>query len=78
MVVARRFPRRDSRLNVLQSKAFHVVLKLMLDVPFHDLGCGARAFRLCWPRPAGMRFGRISHCFKIIIRHDLSGAGIAW
>lgn len=45
MVVARRFPRRDSRLNVIQSKVFHSVLKLFMNVPFHDLGCGVRAFR---------------------------------
>lgn len=45
MIVARRFPRRDSRLNVIQSKVFHSVLKLMMDVPFHDLGCGVRIIR---------------------------------
>lgn len=47
MVVARRFPRRDSRINVLQSQGFHFFLArlLMKKLPFRDLGCSARAFR---------------------------------
>lgn len=45
MVVARRYPRLDSKLNIVQSKVFHFLLKLMVDVPFHDLGCGVRAMR---------------------------------
>lgn len=45
MVVGRRFPRRDTGLNVLQSKAFHMLLSWMADVRFHDLGCGVRAMR---------------------------------
>ena len=45
MVVARRFPRRDSKLNVAQSKAFHFLLRSMGEVPFQDLGCGLRLFR---------------------------------
>lgn len=45
MVVARRYPRRDSALNVLQSRVFHGILRMMVDVPFHDLGCGVRVMR---------------------------------
>jgi glycosyltransferase involved in cell wall biosynthesis len=47
MVVARRFPRRDSRINLFQSKAFHFVFEklLMRKLPFRDLGCSARALR---------------------------------
>lgn len=47
MAVARRFPRRDSRINVLQSQGFHFFLErlLMKKLPFRDLGCSARAFR---------------------------------
>lgn len=45
MVVARRFPRRDSALNRIQSKVFHVLLRLIGGVPFLDLGCGLRVFR---------------------------------
>ncbi len=44
MVVARRQPRRDSALNQLQSRAFHWLMRLFLDTPFNDLGCGVRAF----------------------------------
>lgn len=45
MVIARRFPRRDSILNVIQSKVFHFLLNTMIAVPFHDLGCGVRALK---------------------------------
>lgn len=45
MVVARRFPRRDSKLNMVQSGAFHSLLRLMGSVPYRDLGCGVRVFR---------------------------------
>lgn len=45
MVIARRFPRRDSILNVIQSKVFHFLLNTMIAVPFHDLGCSVRALK---------------------------------
>ena len=45
MVIARRFPRRDSILNVIQSKVFHFLLNTMIALPFHDLGCGVRALK---------------------------------
>jgi hypothetical protein len=45
MVVARRWPRRDSLLNRAQSALFHMLLKPVTDFKFHDIGCGVRAFR---------------------------------
>lgn len=44
MVVARRHPRSDSRLNILQSAVFHLLIRSMIEVRFHDLGCGVRVF----------------------------------
>lgn len=44
MVVARRFPRRDSKFNVIASKIFHFLLRSMVAFPFRDLGCNVRAF----------------------------------
>jgi glycosyltransferase involved in cell wall biosynthesis len=45
MVVARRFPRRDSKLNVFQAKVFHLLLRPVTDVSFHDLGCALRVIK---------------------------------
>ena len=45
MVVARRYPRRGSRFNIFSSKVFHILLRSMLEFPFHDLGCSVRAFK---------------------------------
>jgi glycosyltransferase involved in cell wall biosynthesis len=45
MVVARRFPRTDSRLNRLQTALFHWVLRFLTGSGLRDLGCSARAFR---------------------------------
>ena len=45
MVIARRYPRRDTGLNVLQSKVFHSLLRRLAGTGFHDLGCGVRALR---------------------------------
>ncbi len=44
MVVARRYPRSDSKLNILQSAVFHLLIRSMIEVQFHDLGCGVRVF----------------------------------
>ena len=44
MVVARRYPRKDSKINVLQSTVFHFLLRSLIEVQFHDLGCGVRVF----------------------------------
>ena len=45
LVIARRYPRVDSKLNVLQSYFFHMLIGWMVDVGFHDLGCGVRVLR---------------------------------
>jgi glycosyltransferase involved in cell wall biosynthesis len=45
MVIGRRWPRTDSPLNQLQTRAFHWMLRLVTGVPFRDLGCSVRAFR---------------------------------
>ncbi len=45
MVVGRRWPRKDSALNRIQSTAFNALVRSLLKVPFHDLGCGVRVFR---------------------------------
>jgi glycosyltransferase involved in cell wall biosynthesis len=45
MVVARRWPRKDSLLNRIQSRIFHMFLNPVSDFKFHDIGCGVRVFR---------------------------------
>jgi glycosyltransferase involved in cell wall biosynthesis len=45
MVVARRFPRTDSRLNRLQTALFNWLLRTITGSAFRDLGCGVRAFK---------------------------------
>lgn len=45
MAVGRRWPRGDSKINLVQAKVFHGLLKLLLDSPLKDLGCGARALK---------------------------------
>ena len=45
MAVGRRWPRGDSKFNLVQAKVFHGILKLLLDSPLNDLGCGARALK---------------------------------
>lgn len=45
MVLARRWPRKDSLINRLQAKAFNLMLKPISDLRIHDIGCSARAFR---------------------------------
>ena len=44
MVIVRRWPRSDSLINRLQTRAFHLILKWILGVDFHDLGCSIRLF----------------------------------
>ena len=44
MVLARRWPRRDSLLNRIQNKMFNFLLRLSTDLEIHDAGCSARAF----------------------------------
>ena len=45
MVIGRRWPRIDSRINRLQARIFHMILNFIADSSFHDLGCGVRAFK---------------------------------
>lgn len=44
MALARRWPRRDSLMNRLQSKLFNFLLRFSTDLEIHDAGCGVRAF----------------------------------
>jgi len=45
MVIGRRWPRQDSGLKRLQTKAFHSIVKFVADSSFQDLGCGMRALK---------------------------------
>ncbi len=45
MVVVRRWPRTDSRLNQLQTNLFHRVVRSMAGSVSSDIGCGVRLFR---------------------------------
>jgi glycosyltransferase involved in cell wall biosynthesis len=45
LVVARRWPRKDSRLNRIQTKAFHLPIKLLTGLDFQDLGCSVRVMK---------------------------------
>jgi len=45
MVIARRWPRKDSLLNRIQSRIFHMFLNPVSESRFHDIGCGVRVFR---------------------------------
>jgi glycosyltransferase involved in cell wall biosynthesis len=44
MVLARRWPRRDSQMNRLQTRLFNFLLRLSTDLKIHDAGCSARVF----------------------------------
>ena len=44
MVLARRWPRKDSGFNRLQSKLFNVFLRSFTDLEIHDAGCSVRIF----------------------------------
>ena len=44
MVLSRRWPRRDSFLNRLQTRLFNFLLRLSTDLKIHDAGCSARVF----------------------------------
>lgn len=45
MVVVRRWPRSDSRLNRLQTSLFHRIVSLLAGNVSSDIGCGVRMFR---------------------------------
>ena len=45
MVIAWRWPRKDSPVNRLQTNMFHFMFSKITGEKFHDLGCGVRGFR---------------------------------
>ena len=45
MVLARRWPRRDSWLNRSQANVFNFLLRKVSELQVHDAGCGVRAFK---------------------------------
>jgi len=45
MVIGRRNPRVDSKINQIQAKVFHALHNAITGDSFHDLGSGVRAFR---------------------------------
>ena len=45
MVVVRRWPRSDSRLNQIQTNLFHRIVHFMAGDVVSDIGCGVRLFR---------------------------------
>jgi hypothetical protein len=45
MVIARRFPRADSRFNQAQTALFNSLFRAMTGFGFRDLGCGVRVFK---------------------------------
>ena len=45
MVVARRWPRHDSRLTQLSARVFHFLLRGITHSTFRDIGCGVRLIR---------------------------------
>jgi glycosyltransferase involved in cell wall biosynthesis len=44
MVLARRWPRKDSLVNRLQTRIFNILLRFSTDLSINDAGCSARAF----------------------------------
>lgn len=45
LVIARRFPRIDSKLNRLQSFLFHWLIWKMTSIHFHDMSCGLKGLK---------------------------------
>ena len=45
VVVARRWPRKDSIINRIQSRLFHAPIRLLTDYDFQDLGCSVRVIK---------------------------------
>ncbi len=45
MVIVRRWPRKDSTLNRLQTRLFNSLLGTFSDIKIRDVGCGIRAFK---------------------------------
>ncbi len=45
MIIARRWPRKDSAFNRLQSRVFNFLMRVQTGVELHDLGCSVRVLR---------------------------------
>jgi len=45
LVITRRYPRTDSRLNRLQSFIFHWLIRKITTTDFHDISCGLRGMK---------------------------------
>lgn len=45
VAIARRWPRRDSWINRVQTRAFHLFIGRLVGRRFHDVACGVRAIR---------------------------------
>lgn len=45
LVITRRFPRIDSFLNRLQSRVFHLLMRMLTGAKYHDVSCGLRIMR---------------------------------
>jgi glycosyltransferase involved in cell wall biosynthesis len=67
MVIARRWPRKDSLLNRIQAGVFHILLNPVSEFKFHDIGCGVRVFR----KPVGQEVNIYGdqHRFLPILAH---------
>ncbi|MCP4269139.1 MAG: glycosyltransferase [Candidatus Brocadiaceae bacterium] len=45
LVLTRRYPRIDSKINRLQSFLFHMLIRKMTSTSFHDISCGLRGMK---------------------------------
>lgn len=45
LVITRRFPRTDSKLNRLQSLIFHWLIRKIITTDYHDISCGLRGMK---------------------------------
>ena len=45
LVLTRRYPRIDSKLNRLQSFLFHLLIRKMTSIHFHDISCGFKGMK---------------------------------
>jgi glycosyltransferase involved in cell wall biosynthesis len=68
LVVARRWPRRDSWINRVQNYGFHLLVHRLTGTRFHDLGCALRGLR----RPVAMEidlYGDLHRFFALLAHH---------
>jgi glycosyltransferase involved in cell wall biosynthesis len=67
MVIARRWPRKDSLFNRVQSRVFHMLLDPVSEFKFHDIGCGVRVLKSLVAKEVGI-YGD-QHRFLPILAH---------